>query len=118
MAPKIRLRIPLSHGLESELKRKTALFQDGFLISAKSFVHGRVLGGKAEVGQQTGRPKVVPRQNDFVPSAKDVGLDDAPGASLWLTGSGAMVHTGGFSLMPATPRTLGIGCYWYLPATP
>lgn len=30
---------------------------------------------RGEVGQQTGRPKVVPNQNDFIPTAKDVGLD-------------------------------------------
>lgn len=39
-------------------------------------------------------------------------------ASLWLTGSGATVHTGGFSLMPGIPKTLGAGYYSYLPATP
>jgi hypothetical protein len=51
MAPKIRLRIPLSHGLESELKRKTALFQDGFLISAKSSFTAECLGAADATGE-------------------------------------------------------------------
>ena len=29
---------------------------------------------RGEVGQQTGRPKVVTNENDFIPSAADIGL--------------------------------------------
>ena len=45
MTPKTRVRIPRSLlEVKTPQKGKTALFQEGFAISAKSFVHGRVLG--------------------------------------------------------------------------
>jgi hypothetical protein len=53
IAPKIKLRIsPSFMGVTNDAR--TALFQDGFAVSAKSFVHGRVLGvGPARLRSRT-----------------------------------------------------------------
>jgi hypothetical protein len=44
MAPKIRVRILSSLVGVTETKGRAPLFQEGFAVSGKRFVHGRVLG--------------------------------------------------------------------------